>query len=84
VLAGSAPRGGRVTFWSMAARSYLGAFELGDSCGVAASGEPGGFLLSNGYGKLVHYNALSGEMRALSDPSAPPVHWDNHMVTFTL
>ncbi len=84
VLAGSAPRGGRVTFWSMAERSYLGAFELGDSCGVAASGEAGGFLLSSGYGKLVHYNALSGETQALGNPAAAPVHWDNHMLTFTL
>ncbi len=84
VLAASAPRGGRVTFWSMAARSYLGSFELGDGCGVAASGEPGGFLLSNGYGKLVHCNVLSGATAALDDPQATAVAWDNHLVAFTL
>ncbi len=84
VLAASAPRGGRVTFWSMGERRYLGEVALGDGCGVAASGEPGGFLLSSGFGKLVHHNVLSGRTVALSDPAAAPVAWDNHMLTFTL
>ncbi|MEO3429042.1 DUF1513 domain-containing protein [Pelagibius sp. CAU 1746] len=84
VLAASAPRGGCVTFWSMAGCSYLGAVELSDGCGVAASGGPGGFLLSNGHGRLLRYNALSGEMRRLDDPAAMPVLWDNHLLAFAL
>ena len=84
VLAASAPRGGTVTFWSVAGRRYLGSLMLGDGCGVAASGEPGGFVASSGYGKLVHHNALSGETAQLEDPAAAPVAWDNHLLSLTL
>ncbi|MGD1877408.1 MAG: DUF1513 domain-containing protein [Kiloniellaceae bacterium] len=84
VLAASAPRGGTITFWSVAERRYLGGLGLGDGCGVAASGEPGGFLASSGYGKLVHHNALTGETAPLNDPAAAPVAWDNHMLALTL
>jgi hypothetical protein len=81
VLAASAPRGGIVTFWSVAERRHLGSLALGDGCGVAASGEPGGFLASSGYGRLVHHNALDGRTTTLSDPAAAPVAWDNHLLT---
>jgi len=84
VLAASAPRGGRVTFWSMGEQRYLGEVALGDGCGVAASGESGGFLLSSGYGQLVHHNVFSGETLALDDPTAASVAWDNHLLSFTL
>src|SRR3546814_20695424 len=53
VLAASAPRGGAITFWSVAERRYLSSLPLGDGCGVAPSGEPGGVLASRGYGRLV-------------------------------
>jgi uncharacterized protein len=84
VLAASAPRGGTVTFWSVAERRYLSGLTLGDGCGVAASGEAGGFIASSGYGKLVHHNALSGKTVDLHDPAATEVAWDNHMLSFTL
>lgn len=84
VLAASAPRGGTVTFWSVVERRYLASLALGDGCGIAASGEPGGFIASSGYGKLVHHNALSGKTVALEDPAAVPVAWDNHMLALTL
>ncbi|HMA16065.1 MAG: DUF1513 domain-containing protein [Bacteroidota bacterium] len=84
VLAVSAPRGGVITFWSMAERRYLSSLALGDGCGVAPSGEPGGFLASSGYGRLVHHNALSGDTTDLSDAAAAPVAWDNHLVSLVL
>jgi len=84
VLAASAPRGGVISFWSMAERRYLSSLALGDGCGIAPSGEPGGFLASSGYGKLMHHNALSGETTPLGDPAAAPVAWDNHMLALTL
>jgi hypothetical protein len=84
VLAASTPRGGAITFWSLAERRYLGSVELGDGCGVAASGEPGGFLASSGSGVLAHHNALSGLSMPLSDPAATAVAWDNHLLTLTL
>lgn len=84
VLAVSAPRGGVITFWSMAERRYLASLSLGDGCGVAAAGDPGGFLASSGYGQLVHHNALSGDTSGLVDPAAAPVAWDNHLLSLTL
>ena len=83
ILAASAPRGGVITFWSMPERRYLSRLALGDGCGIAPSGEPGGFLASSGYGKLVHHNALSGETLRLDDPAAP-VAWDNHLLSLTV
>ena len=84
VLAASAPRGGSITFWSVARQCHLGSLALADGCGVAASGAPGGFLASSGYGRLVHHNALSGETTRLNDPAAAPVAWDNHLLALTL
>lgn len=84
VLAASAPRGGTITFWSMAERRYLSSLALGDGCGVAAAGEPGGFLASSGYGRLLHHNALSGETIDLTDLQAAPVAWDNHLLSLAL
>lgn len=84
VLAVSAPRGGVITFWSMAERRCLSSLSLGDGCGVAPAGEPGGFLASSGYGKLVHHNALSGDTTDLVDPAAAPVAWDNHLLAVAL
>lgn len=84
VLAASAPRGGIVTFWSVAERRYLASLALGDGCGVAASGELGGFLASSGYGHLVHHNPLSGVTTRLDDPAAAPVAWDNHLLSLAL
>ncbi|GAB4392369.1 MAG: DUF1513 domain-containing protein [Kiloniellaceae bacterium] len=84
VLAASAPRGGRVTFWSLREARYLGELALGDGCGVAASGEPGGFLASSGYGRLVHHNVFSGETLRRDDPESASVAWDNHLLSFTI
>jgi hypothetical protein len=84
VLAASAPRGGRVTFWSLKERRYLGEVALSDGCGVAASGAPGGFVMSSGFGDLVHHNALTGLSLSLQNSKAPQVAWDNHLVTFNL
>jgi len=84
VLAASAPRGGRVTFWSLAGRHFLGEVALPDGCGVAASGAPGSFLMSSGFGDLLHHDALTGLSLPLQDSKTPPVAWDNHLATFTL
>ena len=84
VLAASAPRGGHVTFWSVAEQRYLGSLDLGDGCGVAASGAAGGFLCSSGYGRLLHHNALTGETAQLEDPAAAAVAWDNHLTALAL
>lgn len=84
VLAASSPRGGVITFWSMAQRRYLSSLSLGDGSGIAASGEAGGFLASSGYGDLVHCNALSGETTPLHNAGAAPVAWDNHLLALAL
>src|SRR3546814_18482531 len=84
VLAASAPRGGAITFWSVAERRYLSSLPLGDGCGVAPSGEPGGFLASSGYGRLVHHNALSGQTTRLDDSGATSVARATHLLALTL
>jgi hypothetical protein len=84
VLAASAPRGGHVTFWSVAEQRYLGSLDLGDGCGVAASGEAGGFICSSGYGRMLHHNALSKKTSEIGDSDAHSVSWDNHLTAFLI
>lgn len=84
VLAASAPRGGHVTFWSVGQQRYLASLELGDGCGVAASGEAGGFICSSGYGRLVHFNALSKKTAEIDDSNSESVAWDNHLTAFVI
>ena len=82
VLAASAPRGGQVTFWSVGEPRYLASLELGDGCGVAASGEAGGFVCSSGFGRLLHHNALSKKTSEIGDSAPESVAWDNHLTAF--
>jgi uncharacterized protein len=84
ILAASAPRGGLVTFWSLAERRSLGALALPDGCGVAAAGEAGTFLLSSGFGDLVVHNVLERRTEALATPPGPTVAWDNHLLALSL
>lgn len=76
VVAVSSPRGGRVCFWSDAGE-YLGDVALADGCGVAASGESGGFFLSDGAGGLSRYDLNGGS--ALRIAHSQQLHWDNHL-----
>ncbi len=82
VVAASAPRGNLVTFWQVADGKFLGARQLKDGCGVAATGTERQFLLTSGHGALA--------TETLSDRGVQPegvlarqseaVAFDNHAV----
>jgi hypothetical protein len=78
-MAVSAPRGGLVTFWSVADGRFLGETAMADGCGVASAGGAGRFLLSAGTGARVLFDVKTGEARALTPTGAR--RWDNHIVT---
>lgn len=75
IVAASAPKGGLVTYWDVAARRYLGTCELGDGCGLAPTHRSASFLLSSGEGWLARAEA-DGTMSRQSSP----FHWDNHAI----
>jgi hypothetical protein len=77
-MAVSAPRGGLVTFWSVADGRFLGETPMADGCGVAPAGGPGHFLLTGGTGERVLFDLTSGEARALAP--TPGRRWDNHVL----
>jgi hypothetical protein len=68
----SSPRGGVVTFWDCEG-NYLSAFELEDTCGVAASGN--GFLLTSGLGVVTAAGENSAPLRRHQG-----VAFDNHLI----
>jgi hypothetical protein len=75
IVAASAPKGGLVTYWDVAARRYLGTCELGDGCGLAPTHRSASFLLTSGEGWLVRAEA-DGTMSRQSSR----YHWDNHAI----
>ena len=75
IVAASAPKGGLVTYWDVAARRYLGASSLNDGCGLAPTHRSAQFLLTSGEGWLVTSDASGAMSRHLS-----AYQWDNHAI----
>jgi hypothetical protein len=71
----SAP-GSLATFWRAADLKLVASRHMPDVCGVAATAEPGRFVLSSGTGGLWTYDATADELSALA---ATQRLWDNHM-----
>jgi uncharacterized protein len=80
IIAASAPRGGLMTFWDAGSRRYLGEKRLADGCGLAGTGETGGFLLTSGSGQVLEHNPVQGFGRALDAANWRGASWDNHVV----
>lgn len=78
-LAVSAPRGGRITFWSTRERRYLAEISVADGCGLAPAGGAGRFFISSGQGRLFIYDLTRGRETALHG-GAPGLAWDNHLL----
>ena len=53
IVAASAPKGGLITYWDVAARRYFGVSDLNDGCGLAPTHRSASFLLTSGDGWLV-------------------------------
>lgn len=83
VIAASAPRGGKALFWASADHRYLGAADLPDVCGLAATAQPLTLRLTSGHGRQcdVALDLTPGNiaMRDIAPASALAVQWDNHL-----
>jgi uncharacterized protein len=75
IVAASAPKGGRVTYWDVAGRRYLGGCDLTDGCGLAPTHRSANFLLTSGEGWLV-----TASPEGLSTRQTSQFHWDNHAI----
>jgi hypothetical protein len=75
IVAASAPRGGLITYWDVAARRFLGSCALGDGCGLAPTHHSASFLLTSGEGWLA-----TGEANGTMTRQSSNYHWDNHAI----
>jgi hypothetical protein len=75
IAAASAPKGGLITYWDVASRSYLGSCNLNDGCGVAPTHRQASFLLTSGQGWLATGDAAGDVARQASS-----FQWDNHAI----
>ena len=78
-IAVSAPRGGCVTFWDVAAGCHLSSARVSDGCGVAPGARPDEFLASSGRGGVFVVDARSGRARPLAVEFLETGFWDNHL-----
>ena len=80
IAATSAPRGGIVVYWDVAARRYMGETRLADACGVSPTTQARQFLLTSGAGNM----RLGPEGISLPDRRTAEMlqayAWDNHAV----
>ena len=80
IAATSAPRGGIVVYWDVAARRYMGETRLADACGVSPTAQARQFLLTSGAGNM----RLGPEGISLPDRRTAEMlqayAWDNHAV----
>jgi len=75
IVAASAPKGGLITYWDVAARRFLGTCALGDGCGLAPTHHSASFLLTSGEGVLA-----TGGADGISARRTSRYHWDNHAI----
>ncbi len=82
VAAATAPHGGLAGFWRLEDRSFLGAVDLADGCGVAVTGRHGEFMLTSGRGDRLRLAFdRDGRMTRglLAHPGDGLPRWDNHL-----
>jgi len=78
----SAPRGDLISFWQRDGR-FLDSVRVRDGCGLAATDQPGSFVISSGNGRCYHYDLQQRRKQRLPAAGAQPPAWDNHMVRIT-
>lgn len=78
-LAVSSPRGGLTAFVDIASGKSIGTTSLADGCGLAATGSPGGFILSSGLGGVIVCGEASVN-HALPGEALTRSRWDNHLL----
>ena len=75
IVAASAPKGGLVTYWDVAARRFLGASTLADGCGLGAPPRAAQVHHTPRAGGLATWDARGSLTRKASG-----YQWDNHAV----
>ncbi|WP_068084688.1 DUF1513 domain-containing protein [Polycladidibacter stylochi] len=75
-VAFSCPRGGKVLYFDVLKKTYLGAQSISDGCGIAPIDE-NVFLISNGRGAIRYSDNPSNAPELLSLSAGS--RWDNHM-----
>jgi hypothetical protein len=80
ILGATSPRGGVAAFWDVQEDRYLGSYAMADCCGIASGETPGGFLISNGHGDVVRYDAHAARAGGGPGMVLAGARWDNHML----
>lgn len=80
LIAASAPKGGRITFWDAQNRRFLGEERLIDGCGIADAPAAGEFVLTSGEGCVIEHNPRSRASHADASLDWSGVSWDNHVI----
>ncbi len=78
VLAVSAPKGNRITFWNVSTGEFLASANVADACGISPGLEDGEFLIS-GRNALVLAQASNGRINPLILAGHEKTQWDNHL-----
>jgi hypothetical protein len=93
-IAASSPRGNRVIIWHLVEGRdaiHSDTLIINDACGLSASHQAGGFIISTGMGYLYHYQAttkhtytMASGTKASGTNSEIQLSWDNHLANFQL
>ncbi len=78
-VAVSSPKGDLITFWNLEQLTFVDSLRCKDGCGLA-SHRNNEFVISNGLGKLYHYNTRTKELKRSSPNLDFKVAWDNHLL----
>lgn len=73
------PRANLVTFWDLRARRYAGRQRVGDCGGVAVDPAAQEFVVSNGLGMILRFDAHSFALRRQALARMADLKWDNHL-----
>ncbi|KZL19555.1 hypothetical protein PsAD2_01834 [Pseudovibrio axinellae] len=76
VIAASCPRGGKILYWDVERRSFIGFQQVTDGCGLAPL-DVGSFAISDGNG-AIRYGDASYEVTEIISQNAG-ISWDNHL-----
>ena len=77
--AATCPRANLVTFWNAATGHYLGESRVRDCGGVAVDAEAGEFLMTNGGGAVIRFDAGTFARREAGATRFAGLRWDNHL-----
>lgn len=82
--AATCPRANLVTFWDAATGRYLGESRVRDCGGVAVDAEAGEFLITNGGGAVIRFDAYTFARREAGTTRFAGLRWDNHLTAISV